>query len=67
VLVLDEGESGSRANRARSRTPAARPATTRLCGDLTAGDIDDCPEVAIELLARGLEEMLGEPGDEDGC
>jgi hypothetical protein len=57
----------ARTARQGSREPEEVPAITRLCGDLTAGDINDCFEVAIALLARGLEAMLGERGDEDGC
>jgi AcrR family transcriptional regulator len=40
-----------------SLPPEDFPTLTRLAGDLTAGDVDDRFEFAIELLVRGLEAM----------
>ena len=62
---VDVALAGHETDASRSSSVPADPDLT--LRRPTAGDIDDCFEVAIELLARRLEAMSGERGDEDGC
>jgi hypothetical protein len=62
---VDAALAGYETDASRSTSVPADPYLTMRRP--TAGDIDDCFEVAIALLARGPEAMSGERGDEDRC